>query len=166
MIKPIPDMQIDFWSRVLRVDSGCWEWQGMVRSQPGFPYGKVKHRGSTYSAHRLAWRLVFGEIPVGKWILHRCDNPRCVSIFHIYCGTPKDNAQDRVTRHRVKKARGPNKAVGGEKNINAKLTWSNVDEARRLHAENGIPTPELAKRYGVSRQAMWRALRGIGWIWR
>ncbi|MCX6644531.1 MAG: HNH endonuclease signature motif containing protein, partial [Candidatus Bathyarchaeota archaeon] len=45
---------------------------------------------------RFAYKSFIGEIPNGLFILHKCDNPKCVNPEHLYAGTQKDNMQDRL----------------------------------------------------------------------
>jgi hypothetical protein len=85
-----------FW-RFVRKSEGCWEWIG---AKHVFGYGKftVKHRASgeriQFDAHRYSWILANGSIAPGKMVLHRCNNPPCVRIDHLYLGTHSDNVKD------------------------------------------------------------------------
>ena len=45
-------------------------------------------KGGKLKAHRLAYRLFVGLIPVGALVLHRCGNAGCINPFHLYIGTP------------------------------------------------------------------------------
>ncbi len=47
-------------------------------------------------AHRAAWKLAYGPIPRGVFILHRCNIPPCVEPTHLYSGTHTDNMRDAV----------------------------------------------------------------------
>jgi len=82
----------DFWKRVEH-RNGCWEWQGAVNA---CGYGIV----SDGLAHRAVWIAEKGPIPDGMNICHTCDNPRCVSINHLFCGTQRDNIQDMFRKRR------------------------------------------------------------------
>jgi hypothetical protein len=74
----------------------CIEWQ-KARSKDGygvFSKGGRPPKGTTMLAHREAWTKERGPISKGMWVLHKCDNPPCVNIDHLFLGTQKDNNQD------------------------------------------------------------------------
>lgn len=74
----------------------CWIWKGPSMAKSG--YGVFNN---TY-AHRESWRIFVGPIPHGKWVLHTCDNPRCVRPSHLWLGTAADNSADRDEKQRTK----------------------------------------------------------------
>jgi hypothetical protein len=64
-------------------------------------YGKMMvEPGFITEAHRAAYILVHGSIPAGLYILHSCDNKRCVNPNHLRAGTPVDNMRDMHQRGR------------------------------------------------------------------
>jgi len=71
----------------------CWEWEGS-RFPSG--YGRLKRM----RAHRAVWEAVYGPIPAGLCVLHRCDNPPCVRPDHLRLGTQADNMRDRASKGR------------------------------------------------------------------
>lgn len=77
--------------------SDCIEWAGR-RNQDG--YGAAYAHGRQWRAHRLTWTEQVGPIPDGLNVLHRCDNPPCVNIEHLYLGTQADNVRDMLARNR------------------------------------------------------------------
>jgi DNA-binding transcriptional regulator YiaG len=44
-----------------------------------------------------------------------------------------------------------------------KLDMATAREIRRIHSEEGLSAPELAKRYGVARSTMHQLLKGETW---
>jgi hypothetical protein len=58
--------------------------------------------GYSVGASQVAWFLYTGKWPT-LWILHKCDNSRCLRYDHLYQGTPSDNAKDRVNPTRERK---------------------------------------------------------------
>jgi len=44
-------------------DRGCIEWSGHRNKKRG--YGRIQVEGKPIEAHRMAWRILVGEIPQG-----------------------------------------------------------------------------------------------------
>lgn len=85
-----------FWSKVDRKSAGeCWPWIGR-RDKDG--YGRLMVNKRSIGAHRVSYRLAFGEIPDGLQVRHDCDNPRCVNPDHLLIGTNQDNVYDSLLR--------------------------------------------------------------------
>ena len=55
------------------------------------------------SVHRESYRVSRGD-PTGKFVCHKCDTPACVNPDHLFLGTAKDNAGDKIAkgRHRLR----------------------------------------------------------------
>lgn len=95
MIIPNKDA-VRFWSNVdIKGEDDCWIWK--LSAAPN-GYGKFSLKHICYGTHRVAWILAFGDIPPGKFILHKCDNKPCCNPKHLYCGTQSDNMCDRWER--------------------------------------------------------------------
>ena len=91
---PIDHFDRWFWTMIKRSDQTyCWEWQGR-RDANG--YGVIKIGGGRLLAHRASLMLLGLAVP--DMSLHRCDNPPCVSPFHLYKGSYHQNARDRWRR--------------------------------------------------------------------
>jgi len=96
-----------FWSRV-DPSGDCWIWQG---GQYHKGYGVFstgtwrKGNRQRFTAHRFAWEFENGSIPTGMSVLHRCDNPPCVRLSHLFLGTVKDNQQDMSYKGRGRNGR-------------------------------------------------------------
>lgn len=90
-----------FWSKVGKTGTveypNCWIWMA-YRNKKG--YGRFRVQNKMWLAHRVSWSLSNGEIPKGKQILHKCDNPPCVNPDHLKLGTSVDNMRDRDQRRR------------------------------------------------------------------
>lgn len=143
-----------FWSHVDRGD-GCWLW-GL---RPNGRYGmfKVGSRPDRRSirAHRFAWEITNGAIPVGKMVLHRCDVPLCVRPDHLFLGTALDNAQDRERKGRGNQPKGA-------RNNRAILSEGQVRELRAAH-EDGVTVARLARLVGISEEHVRRILNRGSW---
>jgi HNH endonuclease len=84
-------------NRIKISESGCWEWTG---SNNGVGYGQVRINGKNFYAHRISAIMTYGEIPEGKEVCHKCDNPSCVNPDHLFYGTRHDNVQDMMSKKR------------------------------------------------------------------
>lgn len=96
-----------FWEKVaVAGPDDCWEWQAGINNQTGYGHLNL-HDGTTKQgyAHRVAYTLTNGPIPDGLWILHSCDNRRCVNPAHLRAGTPKENVADMMSRGRQRRGR-------------------------------------------------------------
>lgn len=164
-----------FWSRIDRSGGphACWPWQGYIGSHG---YGRMTINYRDWLAHRLVWMLAHGAIPKGLWVLHHCDNPPCCNPAHLWLGTTQDNTADRdakgrhgysvcKTYHRGAEhwsAKQPDRVLRGERVPTARLTEVDVRSIRTRRA-CGESFPEIAARYGVTKQAIWRIVNRIAW---
>lgn len=82
----------------------CWPWLAS-RNRAGYGLFSVGKRATRdrSNAHRVAWVFANGPIPVGMWVLHKCDNPPCVNPAHLFLGTHEDNYADRHAKGRDSK---------------------------------------------------------------
>ena len=144
--KPIPAVDPSkFWHRVaLGKISDCWLWLGGLQHE----YGRLRYRGRSYAAHRVAWRLTYGPIPEYFGICHHCDVPRCCNPTHLFLGTSAENQRDARAKGRPT-GNGP-----GEKNGRAKLTDADIREIRAGY-RRGASMVALMRRYGIGRVHIW-----------
>jgi hypothetical protein len=139
-----------FWQHVAKSE-GCWNWQGGCNSKG---YGKFTDaEGAHIYAHRYSWELHIGVLREGDWVLHRCDNPRCVCPDHLFLGDNTANSLDR--EHKGRTARG-------ESMPQARLTAATVLAIRTLHAE-GANGSQIAQRLGVSKGLVYPIIKGRTW---
>lgn len=118
-----------FWKRVDKAGPDeCWPWTA-ARMPKGYGCMGVG-KGVMEYAHRLAFWLVHGEIPDGKFILHHCDNPPCVNPAHLYAGTHQDNMNDMKSRGRQGRT-----IVHGESHSPLFRSWNSHARAGRLVRE-------------------------------
>lgn len=87
-----------FWCKVRKSD-GCWEWTGSIGSHG---YGQIMDRGTPLTVHRVSYLLAHGEdsIADGLYVMHRCDNKKCVNPDHLSLGTHADNMADMTSKGR------------------------------------------------------------------
>jgi hypothetical protein len=91
--------------------TACILW---AKSRSSKGYGAAYYEGRQIGAHRLAWILAHGPIPPGMNVCHRCDNPPCVNVDHLFLGTPGDNNRDTVAKGRHR-GHDPSNVVEGMK---------------------------------------------------
>lgn len=135
-----------FKARIRVLKNGCHEWQGYVARNG---YGQVGFRRKIIYAHRAAWMIAHGD-PGKAYVLHRCDNRRCVNPDHLFLGSFQDNMDDMVQKKRH---------AFGERNGHAKLS----DDAAREILASDESTSALAKRFGVSLPTISQLRHGRTW---
>src|SRR5690606_18598203 len=120
-----------FWDKVdVRGPDQCWPWLGATDRRG---YGQISFNGRNYRAPRLAILLHTGEMPgQGQDACHTCDNPACVSPFHLWSCTRRENMQDAGRKGRIKSWK-------------QKLTPSQVRDIRK----DPRPQKDIAADYGL-----------------
>jgi len=108
-------------------------------------------RWGTRLAHRDALSEHLGRrLPPSEYVCHHCDTPACVNIAHLYLGSAKTNAADRVSRGRGvdQKANPPN--------LNRKFSEctkaKHREKMRRQYAEGWVH-PMLGKKHSAESRA-------------
>jgi hypothetical protein len=130
-------------------EDGPLETKCLVFTGPrnAFGYGKASYEGTSQNAHRVAWEVFAGPIPDSLWVLHRCDNPPCTRISHLYLGDQSNNMQDMWDR-----GRHPGTGACG-------LSEKDVLEARNMAAE-GYSHSFIAECLGTARRTITDIVRG------
>jgi ribosome-binding protein aMBF1 (putative translation factor) len=96
--------------------------------------------------------LQSGQIPREIEVCHSCDNRACVNPAHLFLGTRKDNAADKVRKNRQARQYG-------QSNPSAKLTPADVELVRA----STMAHRALARDLGVS-ESLIRQIRS-GQVW-
>lgn len=132
----------------------CKVWTGST-SGNGYGTKRVGPRkeGKMAYVHRAAWAKKHGPIPPGVKILHKCDNPPCWRLGHLFAGSQLTNMRDCARKGRT---------MRGERHVEAKLTESDVLLARALRS-SGFLQREIAAVFGISRPTASYMLRGKTW---
>lgn len=111
---------VRFNEKCRAMPSGCIEWTGGTTKNG---YGLFHVDGAMRLAHRWAFEQEHGKQGPYIDVCHRCDNPRCVNLAHLFAGTRLENMADCVAKGRQKKGpTGPNPLKQGERSGTAKLT--------------------------------------------
>lgn len=132
-------------------DNGCVEWSG---SKDGYGYGKIRHKNRCSCVHRIVWELRNGPIPSGMLVLHRCDNPSCSNIDHLFLGTHDDNMKDMVRK-------GRSAHLNGIDNPRSKLTEDQVAEIRNSWPDKSMRC--LARKYCVYYNVIYQIIHRETW---
>lgn len=151
----------EFWDRVQKT-SGCWFYMGPTRGQRGYGAWKSEY------AHRFSWRIAHGPIPKGLFVLHRCDNTKCVRPDHLWLGTHEDNMREMKRRGRgpAGERNGsrthPERMQRGVDRHNARLNPRKVRRMRKLYA-GGMRLCLLAREFDVAHATVLAVVRRKTW---
>ena len=128
---------------IAREDS-CIVWTG-TKNRAGYGmihFAKMLGEGwepstSASRAHYMAHHNVILER--NQFVCHKCDNPACVNIDHLFVGTPTENIQDCIKKGRRAKEYKPHKRV----RVHSDELILAIKQARGK-------LKEVADKYGVS----------------
>ena len=70
----------------------CLVPTNVVFDKDGYPRFKWKRR--LWRMNRFMWHTVYGEIPEGMVVAHKCNNKGCINPTHFYLTTPQQNSTD------------------------------------------------------------------------
>ena len=133
-------------------DGGCLVFGG-AKNHAGYGRIQWKEDGKAREvlAHRLMWYFVYGD-PGELCVLHKCDNPPCVSDQHLFEGTRAINNIDCRSKGRNKNP--PGRAI---------LTRGEVAWVRRILNTGKLTYQSVGKMFGVSTSAIGEIARGKNW---
>lgn len=111
--------------------NGCLIWKGAAAGSGGYPVIRDANNKPT-RVSRIMLELDGQLRPSDKHLAcHKCDEPKCVNVDHLFWGTPKENTQDASKKGRLNKPSSEH--IERIKEANRKR-WSS-EEARRKHSE-------------------------------
>ena len=149
-MRPLPKDR--FYSKTKAMPSGCLEWASYKTSKG---YGRFRYGNKTIKAHRVAWMLAHGEDSVnGVQVLHKCDNPPCVNIDHLFIGDHEANMRDRTAKGRDAAGSAAPMAVLNEESVRA---------IRVLHGGGGRSHKALGALFGVDKSTISLLLKRKTW---
>lgn len=126
----------------------CHEWTRARRAD----YGLFWSGSRTVAVHRAVVGL-FAKVN-GVVVAHRCDNPACARLDHLFLTDMAGNNADRD-------AKGRRVSLHGASNPNAKLT--NKDVAAIRAAPATMTYAQIGRRYGVQAAAVGTIRRREHW---
>jgi len=131
-------------------DRGCIPWLGRPLNSG---YGTIRvgpSKEGTVLAHRAAWEQKHGTIPSGMYVLHGCDNKRCVNVQHLRLGTHQENMADAMER--------------GQHFLSKPAPWTKIPETRIADVfamrAAGFTQQRIADEFKVSRPLISLLLSG------
>jgi hypothetical protein len=133
---------VQFWKKVKIIYdlTSCWEWLGVPNTAG---YGKFMINGKRWSSHRLIYKMFYKDFNKDLFVLHKCDNRKCVRPSHLFQGTNKDNMDDMCRKNRQARLRG-------ELNGNSKLSNKEIAEIRNIcRGKKYGMYKKLSEKYGV-----------------
>ena len=90
------------WNRkeiTWKVDkNGCW----ICISHKG-EYPIKWYKGRQHPVSHIMYEKYIGPIPKGLWVLHHCDNTKCINPGHLFLGTNQDNIIDMIKKVEIEK---------------------------------------------------------------
>lgn len=140
--------------------NGCHICTSHVCSgKEGYKYLIIRINGKKRYYNRVQWAEIYGEIPKGMVIRHKCDNPSCININHLEIGTQKDNIQDCIKRGRWGYPVSHASKHKGIKHPKCKLTEEQVLEIYSDSRKNTI----MAKKYNINQATISKIKKGKSW---
>lgn len=143
-----------FFATLRTTEAGCHEW---TRGKNSKGYGYLRFDGEDVRAHRLAFRLAFGDFAdrLRLMVLHKCDNPACCNPAHLFAGTHADNMKDM-------QAKGRGVKQSGSRNNYARLNEDAVRRIRSMRAA-GRPVAEIASHFNVHQTTVSKVITRATW---
>lgn len=110
-------------------------------------YGQVRINGKHFIVPRLMWMLYHpDDWGTHSCVLHKCDNPKCVRLDHLWLGTYRENMRDCKQKGRLRIQTHPEESMKGEENPASKLTEVDVKKIRKDSRSQRV----IAADYNVS----------------
>lgn len=91
--RPDPGYSDRFWAKVEKTES-CWNWTA-AKTHNGYGVAYLPNHKQQV-AHKIAYRMLVGEVPDGIELDHTCHNRSCVNPDHLRQATHKQNQENRT----------------------------------------------------------------------
>ena len=153
-----------FYDRILpKNEDGCMLWR-LIPNSDGYGYFQCRAGGDIkrFRAHRLALILHSGGEQRELLACHSplvCKSRACCNPEHLRWGTHSENTKDAIIEGTFK-----TNCLDGERNINAKLSNSDVLEIRELLKTKLYTHKSLGEKFNIHRTVIGKIAKG--YIWR
>lgn len=85
----VPNRLVDVWKNIpIDMPDKCWPWRGKAFRNG---YGRFCINQTGIGAHVASYRTVHGDIPVGMFVMHKCNNKRYCNPRHLTLGSNSEN---------------------------------------------------------------------------
>jgi hypothetical protein len=156
MAKKVSSSLYDRLYERVTVDGDCLLWQGATSGKS--KYGQIRIDGQKQRCHRVSYQLHKGDIPEGMIVMHSCDTPLCINPSHLSLGTQVENMADM-------RSKGREHHNQGDGNGRSSLCAADAADIRASYQRysRNFGSTALAKKYGVSDQAILDVVSGKTW---
>ena len=138
----------------------CQVWTRAKKKTKGgrkkHAYPLIKYKGVQWRGNRLVWHLHYNvTLSPQDFINHKCANPKCLRLDHLYVGDAQENSDDMVAH---------GNSIRGEDHPKNVLSVEQVREGRDLWA-HGTKISKIAKMFNVAYGTMWDAIHRKTFTW-
>ena len=137
-------------------EAGCWLWLGAVNHNG---HGICTTRSGSRLAHVASFTAFVRPVLPCEVVRHKCDTPSCINPEHLLAGSQRDNVMDMIDRGRHWSHQKTYQPPCGDLHHSAKLRDSDVLAIKQAKII-GESLGSIAKRYGVTKQAIWYTCKG------
>jgi hypothetical protein len=120
-------------------------------------YARISYNGRNVLLHRLVYfgsvGLDIGTAPSTLVVRHSCDNPRCINVEHLSCGSQADNVADMMSR-------GRHVALHGEAHGSTVYSDALVATIKSVYQPRVYGVRAIAKDFGISKSHVHNIVKG------
>lgn len=156
-------LQDRFWEKVSKTD-GCWLWVGCLMTS-GYGSFWVGPGHGKDGAHRVSFKIAYGDFDENLYVLHNCDVKKCVRPDHLFLGTQTDNMRDCAAKgglkncYRWTKENNPNAGKPMPDHLKAAMSERKKKPFKFIDPNgnqiSGVNLRQFCLTHGLNSGAMW-----------